>query len=227
MRATDAPLTPDGDEAREWVSTELAKAEYGDDLSPLTRGIRWILRTLAEALGGGTGNVPVAAILITLFAFLLLIAAIVVWRNPVRLSRKAMSSAVFDGEGRSAEESDQASRAAASQGQWDEALVWAFRVMVLYLAARRVVRDGPGLTAKEATTQASVSVPQAQGDLEWASTLFDGVRYGTDHAHQGDWERMNTLTEVLKRAPRREAPSPVGSGAPPTASTPDRRGGST
>lgn len=197
MLPSDAPLTPNGDTARGWVTEELSRAEYGHELSPLTRAIRWLLQVLSDALGGGVGRPPVAAVLLGLFLVLLVVLVVVVIRNPVRLAHRATSAAVFDGEVHSLADARAASARAAGDGDWDMALVWAFRVLVLVLAESGVLRDAPGLTAHEAVSQAAPHFPGAVDALMGAADLFDAVRYGTAHATAADHARVTALTASL------------------------------
>lgn len=197
MHPTDAPLTPDGDTARGWVTDELSRAEYGHELSPLTRAVRWVLQTIMDALDGGVGTPPVAAVVLVLFALALVVVVVVVWRNPVRLRHRGVSSAVFDGEERSLAQARDRALAAAREGDADLALVWAFRVLVLLLAESGVVRDTPGLTAREAVSRAATRHPDHTSELSWSADLFDAVRYGTGHAAPSDHARVLALADSL------------------------------
>lgn len=199
MLSTDAPLTPDGDTARGWVTDELSRAEYGHELSPLTRAIRWILQAISDALGGGTARPPVAVVVLVLFAIALVIVVVLVIRNPVRLRHRGSSSAVFDGEERSLGEARGRADSAAHEGDFDLAFVWGFRVLVLVLAEAGVVRDTPGLTAREAVSHATTRSHLVAGELSWAADLFDAVRYGTAHATGADHVRVLALADSLER----------------------------
>jgi hypothetical protein len=181
----DAPLTPDGDEAQSWVGDELSRPEYGSELSPLTRAIRWVLQTVVDAFTSGSGHVPVGSIVLAAFAVILVILVAVVAMNPVRLRRRAPSGAVFDGEDRSLEDCLAAARAAAGDGRWDDAVIWYFRALVLTLAGDGAVHDGPGLTAREASAQAQARRPDLREDLAWAAGTFDALRYGAPEAARG------------------------------------------
>jgi hypothetical protein len=181
------------------VADELSRAEYGHELSPLTRAIRWILQAITDALGGGTARPPVAAILIVLFAIALVIVVVLVIRNPVKLTRRGSSSAVFDGEERSLGEARGRAAAAADEGDFDLAFVWGFRVLVLVLAEAGVLRDTPGLTAREAVSHAFARYDLVAGELSWAADLFDAVRYGTAHATGGEHLRVLALADSLER----------------------------
>lgn len=196
MLATDAPVTPDGDTARGWVTDELSRAEYGHELSPLTRAIRWILQAVADALGGGTARPPVAAILLAVFAILLVVLVVLVVRNPVRLTHRASSSAVFDGDERSLAQARALESAAVEAEDWDAAVVWAFRVLVLLLAESGTLRETPGLTAREAASQAGDARPGSQAELRWSADLFDAVRYGDTHATREDHARLHALHDA-------------------------------
>lgn len=197
MLPLDAPLTPDGDTARSWVEEELSRAEYSSELSPLTRGIRWILQTVVDALGGRHVDTPVAVVLLVAFALFLVVLGVVVALNPVRVRAGGSSAEVFDGEGHSLRDSLGAADDAAGRGDWDEAVVWRFRVLVLTLARARLVRDAPGLTAREAATQAGVQLGDLTEELAWSASLFDAVRYGTTHAGARDHERLRALVDAV------------------------------
>lgn len=198
MLPLDAPLTPDGDTARSWVEEELSRAEYSDELSPLTRAIRWILQTVVDALGGRHVDTPVAVLLLGAFALFLVVLVVVVVLNPVRLRARRVSSEIFDGENHSLEESARAGAEAAARGAWDEAVVWRFRVLVLTLARADVLRDSPGLTAREAAAQAGGQLGDLTQELSWSASLFDGVRYGTSHAHRDDHIRLSLLVDAVE-----------------------------
>lgn len=204
------PLTPDGDTARGWVTEELSRAEYGTGLTPLTRAIRWILQSLADAFGGGHTDTPIAVILLAAFAVFLVVLLLVVIANPVRLRARSGSSAVFDGEGSSWAETLEAATHAAQRGAWDEAVVWRFRALVLALARGGLVREAPGLTAREATTQAGARLADLEPGLTWAAALFDGVRYGTVHAREEDHRRLGALLDAVAAGTRTRAGAPPG-----------------
>lgn len=200
MHPLDAPLTPDGDTARSWVEEELSRAEYSKDLSPVTRAIRWVLQTVVDALGGHHSDTPVAVLLLIAFAVFLVVLGVVVVLNPVGLRGRDTSSAIFDGEDHSLEDSLQAARDAAHRGAWDEAVVWQFRVLVLGLARAGLLRDAPGLTAREAATQAGARMGERAQDLAWSAALFDAVRYGTAHAGRDDHARLCALVDAVGTA---------------------------
>lgn len=229
LLAADAPLTPDGDQAQSWVREELSRPEYGDRLSPLTRAIRWLLELVGGAFGQGGHQVPVGAIVLAVFAVFLVVLAVIVVRNPVRLTHRAASSAVFDGEPLTREDADARAREATAARRWDEAVVWTFRVLVADLADRGEVRDAPGLTAREATSQARRHHEDLAGELDWSSTRFDDVRYGTpgtSGADEGDVARLRGLVRALASAPaahRHDPPGPPSATPGPTPTAPGAR----
>ncbi len=198
MLPLDAPVTPDGDEAQSWVTDELSRAEYGDEASPLTRAIRWVLQLIVDAVGGGTDSPPITAVILVLVLFVLALIAVAVIRNPIHLGDHGASALVFDADPTTREDARDRAHAAGLADDWDLALVWAFRVLVLDLAARDIVRDTPGLTAHEATSQASNRIPGHSDDLAWVGGLFDRVRYGTLHATRADVGRLDSLVRALE-----------------------------
>ena len=62
--ACEAPLTPDEEEARDWLLKELSRVEYSEAPSPIVRFVEAIIRWFTEALSWkGQGAPPISLIL--------------------------------------------------------------------------------------------------------------------------------------------------------------------
>ncbi|WP_034284898.1 DUF4129 domain-containing protein [Schaalia suimastitidis] len=188
-------VTPDKDEAQRWVFDELAKPEYSDELTPLTRFIRRILQWIADALEGGGTPPPLEFWLLIGFALAVIVAVAIVLFNPVRLARHRKSGAVFDGEAVSLLQAQQHLALAIQAKEWDNALVWAFRILVLSLAERGMLKDGPGVTAHEAAIAAARAVPADRDQFLTAAASFDAVRYGDASADEAMTRQVVALSE--------------------------------
>ena len=204
-------MTPDQDEAQSWLSEELSRGEYHRDLDPVSKFFARIYRSLAESFDwDGHGVPPVQLIDLIMGVVLIAVALIALILNPVRRARRLASASVFDEEGPSAQEVRAALKRALAEGDWDQAFVWRYRILVLEAGALGVLADTPGLTAHEAASQAARSAPALAQELMAEADLFDTVRYGEGHAGSADVERLGALTERALDALRRTATAGAG-----------------
>ena len=188
-------VTPDKDEAQRWVTDELAKPEYGYELTPLTRFISRILQWIADAFEGGQTPPPLEFWLLIGFGLAVIVAIAIVLFNPGRLARRHQSGAVFDGEAVTLLQAQQHLALAIQAKDWDNALVWAFRILVLSLAERGMLKDGPGVTAYEAAIAAARTAPTDRDQFLTAAASFDAVRYGDASADEAMTRQVIGLTE--------------------------------
>ena len=195
----DAPITPDDDEARSWLSQELSRPQYSDELSPLTRGIRAVLRFLLDLIDGGTAQPPpLEVVLLLVVALLLVIAVAITVLNPIRTARRRRRRTVFDSQRVTAADAIRERDEALAAGRVDEAYVWAFRVFVLCLSGAGLLADGPGVTAHEASTRAAAAMSDLKTVLREHADRFDEVRYGEGSARVQDVEAMTGLTRLVE-----------------------------
>ncbi|MDC4232671.1 DUF4129 domain-containing protein [Actinomyces sp. B33] len=200
MTPAGAPLTPDDDQARSWLSDELARPEYSEELSPLTRAIRRVLQYLADVLSGsGDWRPPLEVVVLALLAIALVVIVVIVVRNPIRARRRA-AGAVFDAETTGIVEALGALDSAREGARWDEAFVWSYRVLVLRLADAGLVHDGPGLTAHEASAHAGARLPGLAAPLTREADAFDAIRYGDAGASPADVDRLSRLSDEVMTA---------------------------
>jgi hypothetical protein len=176
------PLTPDGEEGRRLAEQELGNPAYqAAEPTPVDRIARAVAdffdRLFNTQLEGGWGSA--FAVIATIVAVVLIIAAFIVWGVP-RATRRAasQSTALFgDSEERSAAELRSAGASHALKEEWDAAIVLRFRALARGTAERGVVDTPPGATVHAYARAAAVAFPASAADLEEAATAFDDVRY--------------------------------------------------
>jgi hypothetical protein len=183
-RLADAvpPLTPDGDEAREWAERELADPAY-DIAEPtpfdrIARAIGEFIRSIFSpevSDGWASAFAVVAAIVLVI----VIVAAFLVWGMPRATRRAAASAPVIFGqaERRSATQLRAAAERHAGAGEWDAAVVLRFRALVRACLERGAVDTPPGATVHAFARAAGRAFPDVADRLEAAADVFDDVRY--------------------------------------------------
>lgn len=183
-RAADAvpPLTPDGDEAREWAKRELTDPAYDiAEPTPFDRIARAIGDFIASLfnpdVSGAWGST--FALVAAVVVIIVIVAAFLIWGMP-RASRRAAATAPIlfgEAEPRSAAELRAEAEARARAADWQAAVVLRFRALARGCAERGVVDPPPGATV-HAFARAAARVFPALGDrVEQAASAFDDVRY--------------------------------------------------
>ncbi|WP_322409577.1 DUF4129 domain-containing protein [Microbacterium invictum] len=196
------PVTPDGDEAREWAEQELSDPAYAE---AQPTAFDRIARAILDFLGGlfstdvsggwGSAFALIAAIAIAA----LIIVALLVWGLP-RARRRAsapVATLFGDADERSADDLRRAAASAADAGRWDEALILRFRALARGLAERGVVSTPPGATVHAFARAAGRVFPSAATDLEAGASAFDDVRYLRRPGSRDDYEHLRRLDEQL------------------------------
>lgn len=181
--ALDAPpLTPDGDEAREWAERELSKPVYAEAeptlFDRIARAIgEFFERLFSTQLEGPWGST--FAVVAAVIAVVLIVGAFLVWGVPraTRRSRVAVAELFGESDARPASELRAAAEAHAARGEWDAAIILRFRALARGLAERGVVETPPGATVHGFARRAARAFPGSAGALEDAATAFDDVRY--------------------------------------------------
>ncbi|MGZ0711414.1 DUF4129 domain-containing protein (plasmid) [Coraliomargarita sp. W4R53] len=180
--ASVPPLTPDGDEAREWAERELSKPLY--DIAQPTP-----LDRVAQAVGDFIGNLlnpqvpgelgPVVAIVAAIVVILLIAGAFAIWGAPRAVRRGRNQTPVLFGESddRSAAELRASAEAQARAGEWNEAIVLRFRAVARGCVERGVVNAPPGATVHAFARAAARVFPVCADLLEVSADTFDDVRY--------------------------------------------------
>ena len=195
------PLRPSSSEAQRWLQDELDKAIYQEQPSLRERIFQW-LRELLDGTGGGfTGPswlFPV--VVVVLLAVIVGVVLLVVRRD--RRASGDRSGAVLDEVGLTGADLIRRSREHAERGDWDGALLDAFRALVVRAAERTLLGDAPSLTAHEAAAQLTAVFPAFADQLTPAARAFDDVRYGGRSAGERAAREVLTLQATLdKTAP--------------------------
>ncbi|NLP83888.1 DUF4129 domain-containing protein [Microbacterium sp. CFH 90308] len=176
------PLTPDGDEGREWAETELSDPAYDiAEPTPFDRIARAIGDFIASLLspdvsGGWASAFAVVAAIVVVGV---IVAAFLVWGMPRATRRAARSAPLLFGESehRSASELRAAAATHARAGEWEAAVVLRFRALARGCLERGVVDPPPGATVHAFARAAAGVFPQHAARLEQAAVAFDDVRY--------------------------------------------------
>jgi hypothetical protein len=175
------PLTPDGEEARDWAERELSDPAYAAaEPTPLDR-IAQAIGDLIESLFGtqlsGEWG-PWVALVAAVVVVLVIAAAFLIWGVPRTTARARAQAALFgQDEQRSAAELRRDAAARAAAGEWDAAIVLRFRALARGLVERGAVDTPPGATVHAFARAAARAFPASAADLEAAAGAFDDVRY--------------------------------------------------
>ncbi|MCP2637488.1 DUF4129 domain-containing protein [Microbacterium sp. HD4P20] len=176
------PLTPDGEEGRDWAERELSDPVYDiAEPTPFDRIARaigdFIASLLSPEVSGGWASA--FAVVAAVVVVGVIVAAFLVWGLP-RATRRAPRSAPLlfgESEHRSASELRAAAAAHARAGEWEPAVVLRFRALARGCLERGVVDPPPGATVHGFARAAAGAFPQHAARLEEAAAAFDDVRY--------------------------------------------------
>ncbi|MBB2922928.1 DUF4129 domain-containing protein [Cellulomonas cellasea] len=196
-RAGDVPVEPGADEARRWVERELLEPVYDDSPSLLERILDWVSSLFDDVPALGLDGRTAALVIVVLLA---VVAAVVLYvAGPVRRSRRSGSGGIVLGgdDTRTAAQLRAAADAAASRGDWHEAVAERFRAVVRSLEERTVLDERPGRTAHEAVEAAAYRLPGSAPALRDAGRLFDDVVYGDQPAGPSDDARLREVDAAV------------------------------
>ena len=207
------PVDPDRETARRWLEAELDRPGYAVRESWVRRLLTWLGDRLPDLsldgqLPAWTSWVAIALVAVAV-AGLLWFAARDRWRRAALTGRPERDH-VFGAEGRlSAAAYRERSRAAASAGDLDTALLDGYRALTAAAHERTLLDAGPGRTAHEVAVRLAAVFPGRAADLAVAADRFDAVRYGGRHADAEQVAQVHALDEELSAAPR-GLPAPTG-----------------
>lgn len=174
------PVTPGGDQARQWLLDELAKPVYQEarptffDL--IAQAVLQWFQDLFTKRGTAAPPVLLAAALIVLVA--LVVVALLLFGLP-RLNRRSQAVGGLFGadDRRTADELRASARAALAAGDASRAILERFRALARGLDERTLVAVFPGTTADGFARRAADVFPADREALASAATVFDAVRY--------------------------------------------------
>ncbi len=201
MWATNVPVTPDADTAREWARQELEDPIYSQGQTIADIFAQAVADFLERVFsGGGVGDFPVLGVAIALVAVIVLAIATIAIVKPVLDNRRKRASVVLEDDDRSARDIRAASETAAAAADWDLAVLERYRAVIVALEERLVIDERAGRTAYEAARDAGNALPACARDLVTASRTFDEVCYGHRPATEGDYRSLVTLDSTVQKA---------------------------
>lgn len=205
---------PDPEATRDEVSEVLSDPAYDYSPSLLDRIGDWISDRLddlfpdtAPGVGGGTfaGGVGslVAWVMIALAVAAVVAVVVVAVRNRVRKAsvEEPLSASEVEHRRMAADWADEAERLEAA-GEWKEALRARYRALVRTLTDRRQLPDIAGRTTGELRGDLARTTPDATGDFDDASLLFELAWYADVATGADENARFRSLAErVLDALP--------------------------
>lgn len=204
-----APVTPDGDQAREWAERELADPVYAAaEPTALDRIARAVAEFFASLFSAEVPQLwgPWAAVAAAVIVAVVILAAFLVWGVPWATGRARARTELFGAvEERTAEELRRDAAARVARGDWDGAIVLRFRALARGLTERGIVDTPPGATVHAFARAAGGSFPAQADALEAAAAAFDDVRYLRRPGSPPLYERVAALDDALRAA----QPAPV------------------
>ena len=199
--ASVPPLTPDGDEARDWAEQELSDPVYAaaepTPMDRIAQAIGEFIESLfGTQLSGAWG--PWVALVAAVIVVLVIAAAFLVWGVPRATGRTRAKAPLFgQDEQRSAAELRRDAAARAAKGEWDEAIVLRFRGLARGLLERGAVDTPPGATVHAFARTAARAFPTSAADLESAAGAFDDVRYLRRPGTEELYRRIAAVDEAV------------------------------
>ncbi|GAA1341894.1 DUF4129 domain-containing protein [Arthrobacter roseus] len=197
----DVAVTPDDDEARRWLTDELAKAPYVESQpGPLERFWRVVLEWLTDALDGVRSLDSDVGVLLLGFAALTVIA-LAIWFIKPRLNAAArLPVDVFDGNKvLEASRHRALAAAAAVDAHYNEALTETLRAVIRSAEERTLIERAPGRTADEVSRLLGDCFQDRTDDIQWLVSRFNEVRYGAGRASAKDYEWARIVDQQLEK----------------------------
>lgn len=195
----EVPVTPDADEATEWLEDELEKPMYQEvDAAEQPDWLRDFLERVAQFIDslGGEGTTPAWATILIVLAIAVLVVLFLIFGVP-RLRRRSGASDTGDifeaDDERASDAMRRAADDAAAAGDWSRAIAEMFRAIVRGLHERTLVSSVPGSTSHDVARRAGRSLPGFAARLVSAADDFDAVRYLGD---PGDADRFARTREL-------------------------------
>lgn len=197
------PVTPDSDDARNWLSDELAESSYQEAkpgfLEQLWNAVLdWLFGLFEnfQSLDAGIGTT-----LLAVGSAIVIIVAVLLVRPRLNARRGSSQPAVFDdGVLRSAARHRELADNAAGAGDWDTALTERFRAIVRSAEERGVIDEQPGRTAGEVAMQLEGAFGTSRDSIVWIADRFNEVHYGSQPADNADYVRAVSLDSMLLEA---------------------------
>ncbi|HEV7622976.1 MAG TPA: DUF4129 domain-containing protein [Amnibacterium sp.] len=197
------PVQPGGDQARQWLEQELAKAPYqAAKPTPFDIVAQAVLQWFQSLFTSKTSVAPPVLLVAALVVVVaLLVVALVLFGVPRLNRRSRMATGLFgDDDRRTADELRRSAAAASAAGDWSTAVLERFRGLARGLDERTVLTVFPGTTATGFARRAAQAFPDRQRELDAAAAVFDDVRYAGRAAKRAEAEAVAALDDRLAAA---------------------------
>jgi hypothetical protein len=181
-------LDPSTDQARQWLSDELAGSEYHDTRSLFERLMSWLADRLADLQSTqGTGGASLPPIVITLVV-VLLVAGVLFVLTRIRVESKAVIErrTLLGGNVLTAEQLRREAEKALADNRFNDAVLAWTRAIARDAESRTLLPDAPSMTAHEVGAALAVSFPAQVAEIGRTMDLFDAVAYGAETATRDD-----------------------------------------
>jgi len=197
----DVPVEPDGPEARQWLSDELAKPEY---LSAQPTWFDLLAASIRDWFASldfsGAGGPPGIGVLIVIVAIAIAITiAFLVFGVPRINRRSTVTGLLFgDEDDRTSSTIRLAAEHAAASNDFATAIAEMFRAIARGLSERTILMVTPGTTAHDFGTRAGHAFPNDASALTDAAAAFDDVRYLGREGTREQFEAIASLESRLR-----------------------------
>lgn len=208
----EVPVTPDAQEARDWLVRELAQQEYQSAKPTWFDYLASSIRDWFESLnfGAATGPSGLGMLVVGAAVVAAVVIAFLIFGRPRMNQRSEVRATIFgDNDQRSSQTMLAAALSASQQDDYTLAITEQFRAIAQGLVERGVLSVNPGTTAHDFGVRAGASFPNQSVAITTAATAFDDVRY---LGRSGAAEQFRLMVE-LERELRASRPTlaPVGS----------------
>ena len=207
----DVPVDPDVDQAREWITRELAKPPYrAAEPTWFDRLASAFWEWLTSLQFGGTGSPLLIWGLVALLLIGALVAAYFVFGAPRRNRRASSTGFLFGADDqRTAAALRRSAAEAAARGDAALAIEEMFRATARGLAERAVVDTFPGTTATAFAASAAGHFSRSRDALTASARDFDDVRYLDRPGTEAAYRRMLDLDAALQATTPDLVPDPT------------------
>ncbi|MFQ5558789.1 MAG: hypothetical protein ACE5GB_14945, partial [Acidimicrobiales bacterium] len=172
MNHLDTP-TVDPESVRRTADRILSRPEFRDDRNFLERALDWLVDEIGGLLGGlfGAGGGGAGLIVVVVIAALGLLVLVAAMRAFGRLAREQRVPAgrsgltIVLGEAVDRTGLDARLRAAEAAGEWREAVLARYRLLVIDLIERGLLDEAPGRTTGEHRRRLAEVLPGSSDDV--------------------------------------------------------------
>lgn len=175
----DPPLDPSSDEGRSLLRRELLEPRYNDQ-NLLDRLLNAVLRRIDGGINAASniGALSTFAAMVVLLALVLALGWLASRARRSTTADAAATRAVLTDEIVTADQLRRRSELALAQGQFEDAVVEAFRALAVRQVERGRLEDSPGTTAHEVSLVLTREYPHQRVRMILSANLFDAVLYG-------------------------------------------------